>query len=213
MRRIQKGVEPSFLTEYRLRSGAPRPTYTDLFDKAQLRKVLVERQSGLCCFCQRALAEDGVGVKIAHLRPQSVAPELDLSWSNLWAACDGHEGMPPQEQHCDTRQGDRECSLDPAIVIDAQFVYEAGGTIRHVNPTANDAMNDVLNLNCRRLVGLRKQRYEAFMSALQKRRPGAWSRVVIERELKRLEPHEGERSPELVAMLRYWLERRLARTS
>lgn len=202
MKRIDKGAEPPFLAEYRVGADA---RYEGWAQVPTLREVLVDRQHRVCCYCERRIGVDGSSVE--HFRPRHGphgAAELQLAWSNLWAACDG--GRRGREQHCDASKADRACRLDPAAVVDEQFRYSADGSVRHADPAADAELDDVLNLNAAMLREARTEALNGMIRGLQLRSGGSWSRGLVERALTRLEPSE----PHL-AYLRWWLRRKLAR--
>lgn len=207
MRRIDKGKEPPFLTEYRLRAGEPPPTYEDLPAKGDLRETLIARQGHLCCYCQARITPERATIE--HFRPQSRSPEEGLTWRNLWAACEGNRGSGYAFLHCDARKGDMLCDLDPATVVDEQFGYRADGTVHHADPQLTEQLDRVLNLNERTLRQRRKAAAEGMLQALAKQRPGGWSRQALLRQIERLDA-EGELQPYLTCLL-YWLRRRLKR--
>jgi len=126
----------------------------------------------------------------------------------------GNEGQSPQPQHCDTRQGNRDISRNPANPDHRveQFVRFGGdGTIASDDPVFEAELNEVLNLNVPILKNNRKEVLEAFKAALIKR--GDPPRTTLERWLRDWsgESHENELQP-FCQVVVYWLRKRLARS-
>ena len=91
MRTITKGEEPRSLVEHRANDHSG---YANYADKDGLRAALVRDQRGLCCYCMTRVAATGAGMKIEHWRCQSRNDHLELTYSNLLAACLGGHGQP-----------------------------------------------------------------------------------------------------------------------
>lgn len=207
MRRIDKGPEPSFLLEYRLTTGEPRPCLEAVdCPKDELRAELVRRQGGLCCYCQGRIKPTRKKTRIEHFRAQSTHPHLDLSWANLWGACQG--GQHPLT-HCDVHKGHRACDLDPSTVRDEDFSYAADGTIRHADSALSAQLEEVLNLNTGPLKQARRKAVQGFIEGIK--REGAWPRSFLERELDRLDTPGKRGLRPYVGALQHALRKRLAR--
>jgi uncharacterized protein (TIGR02646 family) len=89
-----------------------RKTFFDMLDKTRVRAELHREQARRCAFCERRIAPGSPaevrsakpsGTRIAHLRPIDDAPELALTWSNLFGSCDTDHD--PGRNHCDAAQG------------------------------------------------------------------------------------------------------------
>ncbi len=181
MRLIRKGAEPPLLLAFRKTPGA-RYGGLPADAKIELRAALVRVQHGLCCFCMQrveARVAPELKVKIAHRVPQAVDATRDLAWDNLFAACHGNEGAPPERQHCDTRQGKDELRVSPCEPSHvASLSY---GTLGELRTSREDLRHDLdvkLNLND---VTLRKGRREAvrhMLEAMSRQEAGAFSDAV-----------------------------------
>ena len=84
--------------------------YDNYPEKDTLRKALVSEQRGLCCYCMGRIRSDSM--KVEHWRCQSRFCGEQLDYRNLLGACQGGEGQPRSRQHCDTRKGDSDSSLE-----------------------------------------------------------------------------------------------------
>lgn len=156
MRQIRKNREPVSLAAYR---PTPGSNYEDFQFKDDLRSALTSEQKGLCCYCMAAIAPSSKQMKIEHWRCQSRYPEKELDYQNLLAACQGGNGSPKKDQHCDTLKGDLDLLFnpaDPTHQIEARIQYLPDGTVSSPDPTFDDQLNKVLGLNLPRLKTARK---------------------------------------------------------
>ncbi len=86
-------------------------------------------------------------MKIEHWRCQSRHADLELSYSNLLAACLGGHGQPDHLPHCDTRKGERDLKFNPAGPahrIEQRIYFELDGTIGSSDADFNTQLHDVL---------------------------------------------------------------------
>jgi len=209
MRAINKGYEPTSLTEHR---STPQANYSNYADKETLRTFLVNEQRGLCCYCLSRIP-GASGMKIEHWHCQDIYPAEQLDYVNLLGACWGNQGQPGKHQHCDTRKGNRDVSRNPANPmhqVENILRFEGDGRIVSDNPTFDTELNDVLNLNGAFLKNNRKATLDAFRDTLIKR--GTLPRVTLEKLLRDWngESHTGELRP-FCQVVVYWLRKRLAR--
>jgi uncharacterized protein (TIGR02646 family) len=212
MRSIVKGTEPHSLTEYRHTPGA---TFGDYLDKPTLRISLVAEQRGLCCYClERILPQIGA-MKIEHWHSQAPGryPAEQLDYTNLLGACMGNQGQRWNQQHCDTRKGERDFSRNPAnamLRIEELVRFLGNGRIVSDDPNFDAELNEVLNLNAARLMNSRKAVLDTFKATLDKR--GNLKRATL---LKWLRDWNGESQAgelrEFCQVVVYWLRKRLAR--
>ncbi len=210
MRTIIKGAEPASLTQYR---QAARADYGNYQDKETLRQSLVAEQRGLCCYCLSRIRPASGEMKIAHWHSRGRHPDEQLAYKNLLGACLGNEGQSPRRQHCDTRQGDRDISrnpADPSHQVEQFIRFEADGTIASNDPRFDAELNEALNLNLPILKNNRKGALDAFKATLLKR--GDLPRGTLERWLRDWngESHQNELRP-FCQVVVYWLRKRLAR--
>lgn len=208
MRTIQKGPEPTTLTQHRQQPHADYDNYTD---KDDLRQALVAEQRGLCCYCQSRIRATSQGMKIEHWQCQADHPGRQLDFGNLLGACFGGHGRPEREQHCDTRKGNNALCFsvcDTAHPIERQIRFLGNGTIKADDVDIDEALNTVLNLNLSRLVSNRKAVLAAFQQRLQNGR-----RVDPARELPKWDGGEPGELPEFAQVVVYWLRKKQERAA
>ncbi len=182
MRNIQKGNEPPSLTEHRKTAHADYRNYTD---KDTLRQYLVEEQRGICCYCMSRIRPTDAAMKIEHWQCQKKHPNRQLDYSNLLGACNGGEGRPSKEQHCDTFKGDSALSInpaDPVCNIERLVKFPGSGKIQSDDSNIDRELNEVLNLNHPQLVANRKATLDSFCQAIgrQNRNDGWFNRKLAE---------------------------------
>lgn len=163
---IIKKAEPRLLTEYRLKPGAvyDGPMFTPVKDA--IRQNLLEEQGYLCAYCMNRIHDSSLTTKIEHWHNQ----HSDLDYRMLLACCDGGQGNPPVQQHCDTHKGNNPLNFHPANPIGYvtdMIRYTADGRIN----SDNDQMHAdlvTLNLNTPKLIRYRKGVYQAVNDVLNK---------------------------------------------
>lgn len=169
MRAIKKRREPASLTEHRSSPGA---NYGNYRGKDELRASLVREQRGICCYCLSRIRAEYGSAKIEHWHCQARYPAEQLDYPNLLGACTGNEGSSGSDQHCDTRKGDRDLSRNPANPmhqVEAVIRFNGDGTIFSSDPTFDNELNEVLNLNLKFLKNNCKAVLSAFQGFLDKR--------------------------------------------
>jgi uncharacterized protein (TIGR02646 family) len=212
MRAIAKGQEPASLTAHR---KAPNSDYDNYRDKDALRRVLVTEQRGLCCYCMGRIRNGRDTMKIEHWQCQSRFPAEQLRYRNLLGACLGGHGQPPDKQHCDSRKGDRDLKWNPADPdhhIETRIRYELNGEIRSNDPEFDAQLDDVLNLNLKRLKNNRKAVWVAiteWWKAEKSRLCGPVPRDRFQRERDWWAGGNGELTPFCQVAI-WWLDQRLA---
>lgn len=218
MRVIDKGVEPRSLVEHRATQNSD---YANLVNgaKQDLRDALVREQRGLCCYCMTRIEPTRESMKIEHWRSQSRHEALELTYSNLLAACLGGHGQPEALQHCDTRKGERDIRFNPADPmhrVEQRIQFQADGTIASSDAEFHTQLSDVLGLNLPLLKNRRKGVLSGLMdwwSSEKARLRGPVPRAQILRERTRRVPAGvGPIAPfDPVAV--WWLDQRLARVA
>lgn len=216
MRAITKGQEPRSLVAHRANTHSDYGNYAD---KAGLRTALVRDQRGLCCYCMTRIEATGTAMKIEHWRCQSRHANLELSYSNLLAACLGGHGQPEDKQHCDTRKGEQDLKFNPAESahrIEQRIRFELDGTIASSDVDFDKQLNDVLNLNLPLLKNRRKGVLDAILTwwkGEKARLKGPVSNDQLARERRRrVGDGSGVLNPfDPVAV--WWLDQRLARST
>jgi uncharacterized protein (TIGR02646 family) len=214
MRRITKGKEPRSLVKHRANDHC---TYENYADKDGLRSALVREQRGLCCYCMARVAASGTGMKVEHWRCQSRYETLELSYSNLLAACPGGEGQPVALQHCDTRKGDADLKFNPANAahrIERRIRFDLDGSIASTDPEFDKQVNDVLGLNLAFLKNRRKAILDAIMEwyrSEKARLRGPVPRRQIERERAKRAGTGNSHIAPMDPVAVWWLDQRLAK--
>jgi uncharacterized protein (TIGR02646 family) len=111
---IQKTFPPQSLIDFnhRLRTAVSNPVYTNSpqslsVDTAvfqELKRFLESEQKGLCCYCmKRVTAKNSI---VEHFLSQSMFPEYQTDYYNLYLACCYSVGKAKENQHCDVRKSD-----------------------------------------------------------------------------------------------------------
>jgi uncharacterized protein (TIGR02646 family) len=167
MKKIIKQSEPRSLVEHRSKANA---NYDNYPDKDKLRESLLKEQGYICCYCMSRikLAE----MKIEHWQPQTKYTSGQLDYRNLLGACMGNQGARPQNQHCDTKKGDSEITINP-IEGDKNcenlIKYRPDGKIYSDDVSVNHDLNETLNLNLEFLKKNRKVALDAVLAQLRKK--------------------------------------------
>ena len=209
MRAIAKNQEPASLAQHRCNQFADYDNYAD---KQALRQSLVAEQRGLCCYCLSRITPEAGRMKIAHWHSQNQHPDEQLDYLNLLGACLGGQGKSPLLQHCDTRQGNRDISknpANPAHQVERLIHFEGDGTITSDDVRFNGELNETLNLNTKFLKNNRKATLDAFKMTLDKR--GQPPPLTLERWLREWngETRAGELQP-FCQIVVYWLRKRIS---
>ncbi len=212
MRLIEKASEPASLARHRLTPGA---TYDGLptATKDEVRTSLVREQGYLCCYCMGRVRDDALNTKIEHWAPRR-GNSLDLTYSNLLAACRGGEGLPFGCQHCDTRKGDRTIHVDPRApsAHPRRLRYLGDGRVTIDDPAMQLEIDAVLNLNTDRIVANRRDALTNYLETLRRVRGSGstWPRSALQRAVRELEQldADGALIP-YVQVILYWLHKRL----
>ncbi len=224
LRKINKGKEPTTLTNYR--SSIPKKDLlnTDIYDGfkhksrqdcndnkvGNLRKQLLEEQRYICCYCMSRI--DCFNSKIEHFKDQSNR-NLQINYQNLFIACKGNEGLSSKNQHCDSFKGNKNLDyIDLLSNIEKEIKYKsANGTIFSDNADINLEINEVLNLNVKILKNNRKQAAKVFLMALKKRLgTGKWHKKALKKEVHSYEKiGDDHKFKQFNAMFIYFLNKKL----
>jgi hypothetical protein len=126
-------------------------------------------------------------------------------------------------QHCDAHKRNAILSINPTDVAsgwERALYYEAGATDEHAklynnhsrHPAHEADIHETLNLNVPSLGIARWAAVEAVIDHVGRKNPGAWTKAVLEREIKRFEQRDsqGRYAPFCEAIL-FQLRKRLAR--
>jgi uncharacterized protein (TIGR02646 family) len=215
MRAITKGPEPRSLVEHRANSHC---SYENYPAKDDLRAALVRDQRGLCCYCMTRVEATGTAMKIEHWRCQSHHADLELTYSNLLAACLGGHGQPEALQHCDTRKGERDLKFnpaDPSHRIEQRIRFELDGTIRSGDTDFDMQVNDVLRLNLPVLKNRRKSALTGILDWWQREKARLRGPVPRERLARERARRAGDGAGYLTPfdpVAIWWLDQRLGRS-
>lgn len=70
-----------------------------------LRQQLYEEQRGLCCYCMQKITIDSSSIE--HFLPESIFPQNEVDYFNLFLACRYSDGLSGKErkQYCDKAKG------------------------------------------------------------------------------------------------------------
>ncbi|MFK0733270.1 MAG: retron system putative HNH endonuclease [Gloeotrichia echinulata GP01] len=183
MKRIIKGREPQSLLEHRLKSFADYDNYSE---KDELRESLLTEQGHICCYCMQRISADRM--KIEHWQSQDEYEELQLDYNNLLGACEGGQGSPSHLQHCDTKKGNTEITINPLDNhrnCEDLIKYLGNGEISSNDVTINNDLNQVLNLNMQTLVNNRKEVLELVLKQLKSQYPkGDWTEAILNKKIQ-----------------------------
>lgn len=183
MKRIVKGREPQSLLEHRLKSFADYDNYPD---KDELREYLLTEQGYICCYCMQRISVDRM--KIEHWKSQDEYPQFQLDFNNLLGACEGGQGSPNHLQHCDTKKGNTEITINPLDNhrnCEDLVRYRGNGEIYSDDVTINNDLNQVLNLNMQTLVNNRKEVLELVIKDLKSQYPkGDWTEAILNKKIQ-----------------------------
>ncbi len=214
MKRIIKGNEPTELLEYRKTlDSSYRNIPTDV--KEVIRKQLLEEQGYLCSYCLGRISQENK-MKIEHFLPESGETlNEELNYKNMFAVCNGNEGFPYKEQHCDTRKRNQLISLNPLDEnIEQQFIYEQSGYLKAKDENKQVEIDDILNLNIDMLKFSRKKVIEVTRNRFyRKYKKGTWTNQHLQKEIDRLyeKDSKGKFVPFCMAAIQY-LEKKMKKT-
>ncbi len=183
MKRFVKGREPQSLLEHRLKSFTD---YNNYPYKDELRASLLTEQGYICCYCMQRISADRM--KIEHWRSQDEYPQFQLDYNNLLGACQGGQGSPSHLQHCDTKKGNTEITINPLNNhrnCEDLIKYLAIGKIYSDDETIDKDLNDVLNLNMQTLVNNRKEVLELVLKQLKSEySQGNWTVAILNKKIQ-----------------------------
>lgn len=185
MKKIIKQSEPRSLVEHRSQANA---NYDNYPDKDKLRESLLKEQGYICCYCMSRIKLDEM--KIEHWQPQTKYISRQLDYRNLLGACMGKQGARPQKQHCDTRKGDSEITINP-IEGDKNcenlIRYRPDGEIYSIDTSINRDLNETLNLNLEFLKKNRKAALDVVLDQLRKKFPNTtWTTNIRQKVINEL---------------------------
>lgn len=211
MKRIIKNKEPKSLLEHRQQ---PFSDYDNYAHKDELRASLLSEQGNICCYCMQRIRDDKM--KIEHWRSQDEYPELQLNYQNLLGACEGNQGSPKHLQHCDTKKGNIEITINPTDnhkKCEEIIKYHPSGEIYSDDETINNDLNKTLNLNMQTLVNNRKIVLDEIIRLLTSERPtGDWTAELLNRKIQYLSnKQKGDKYQPYCQIAIYYLQKKLSK--
>jgi len=207
MKYIRKGKEPDSLTQHRLK---PHSDYDNYKEKDDLRQTLLTEQGYICCYCMQRINMDKM--KIEHWHPQSKYPDEQLNYKNMLGACMGNEGQPEHLQHCDTRKGDENITINPINENCESFIkFSSFGEISSDNEHISKDLNETLNLNEETIVKNRRSVLDEALKNFQKKRAGQWTREILEREISRWSSSSHGAYKPYCQIVIYYFQKKLSR--
>lgn len=116
--------------------------------RRRLRKYLIREQGKICCYCMRRISVESSHNE--HFWPKKYFMDIDLSYENLLASCNGENVIREDEEHCGHRKEDwwREDMVSPTdMEIEKMFRYRVDGSIESVKgrETSNIAQEMIHN--------------------------------------------------------------------
>jgi uncharacterized protein (TIGR02646 family) len=165
MKLIQKSNEPNNLQVHRGKAGTDYESFKrdvglgNISPTTGLRKSLLEDQGYICAYCMKRIphshTEYGVKsdkMKVEHYIPQtnatSIAQQLDITYTNMFACCMGNHGQKKAFETCDTRKGESSLTITPLNAAHIRTLkYGADGSIYSTNAVFETEINQILNLN------------------------------------------------------------------
>ncbi|MCD9496843.1 retron system putative HNH endonuclease [Photobacterium carnosum] len=212
MKKIVKGRSPRLLTQYKAQPNAiyDGPNFTPIV-KDKIKDQLLEEQGFLCAYCMKRIKSSKM--KVEHFRCQHNFSTLQLDYNNLLGCCNGNEGNPPSNQTCDTRKGSRYVNYSPVDNgFENHISYASSGRITSNDPIFEEQINDILNLNFKRLIDNRKAALAGLKSTLDSRsgtRTAAELKTFLEKY--RSKNKKGEYN-EYIGVLTDYLEKKIIKT-
>lgn len=210
----------------------PGVTYDDnRLPKQELKASLLKEQGYLCAYCMSRISKETM--KVEHWWPQKSDTEgkelsaeekekerlLSIDYKNMLAVCMGNEKHPKNEQHCDTRKGNKHLLYNPSNSQDhnrLKIYYLRSGEIASEDAafyaqlgSKEERKAGVLNLNCPKFINNRAAVINALLKALHKL-PQQASKGKISAILKNWkEPDSSGRLKEYAGVAIYFLTKRL----
>lgn len=211
---IQKGNEPTSLTEYKKQQYA----YYDGCNKDDIREKLLQEQGNLCAYCMRRI--DKEHMKIEHWYPEDKLSEQEkLDYRNMLGVCLGHiEGQKGKDDTCDTHKGNEVITVDPrdARTLNEIKYRSRSGEIYSDNPEIQKDLNQTLNLNSsgHHLPQNRKEKLNSVINELERKLPkGIWTKEKLETFIAQYSKPDAEgRKKEYLGIVMWYLNKKIKRS-
>lgn len=161
MKRIVKEMPPvwfeNWKNNFKITNGR-EPHYKNNFAtndtdgisrRRDLRDALIKEQGEICCYCMKKIDVDSSHIE--HFFPKEQFRDIDLSYDNLFASCNGEGSSIIYDEYCGHRKDNwwREDMISPTdIEVEKVFKYAPNGKISSVNgrTTSNIAQEMIHNL-------------------------------------------------------------------
>jgi len=166
---IVKGREPTSLQHYRLQPNAEYNGSQFTSVKADIRTQLLKEQGYLCAYCMQRIVDDQFITKVEHWHCQDNYETEQLNYTNMLAVC---LGTTQGCIHCDTKKANLNIKYNPAEPIhriESKIKYSTSGKVESIEDDFNTQLNNILGLNCSRLVENRKATIDAVQRGLNKK--------------------------------------------
>ena len=138
------------------------------YSTPQLRRVLVEEQFHICCYCNDTIKGESLDTKIEHFLPKETYKEDIFNYLNLLVACNGGErDAKPRLLHCDTHKGSKDPSQFQLVSpfdndSSIHFLFKENGEIHGKTQKGKDTVL-FLNLDCTKLNLRRRAVIEMYL--------------------------------------------------
>ena len=156
------------------------------------------------------------GMKVAHWASQSDNDDKTLDWDNLLGACEGGNGGPRDQMHCDTAQDNTPIKLHPADRAqrcERLVRYFSDGRVASDDQELQKDLDETLKLNYLPLKTARKQILDVMLSRLERQggKGAPWPRALYEpRGSPRWKQRDAEQKlPEYCQVAIYYLQKKL----
>jgi uncharacterized protein (TIGR02646 family) len=151
-----------------LHSNLGKDEAISYYSASRLRRVLVEEQFHICCYCNDTIKGESLDTKIEHFLPKETYKEDIFNYLNLLAACNGGErDAKPRALHCDTHKGSKDPSQFQLVSpfdndSSTHFLFRENGEISGKTLKGKETIS-FLNLDCSKLNLRRKEAIEMYL--------------------------------------------------
>lgn len=152
-----------------------------------LREALYKEQGGICGYCMQRLknewgekvGDSDISNRIEHIKCRDNYPELQLDYQNMILCCNGKTAN--STIHCDRKKENTAISFSPLdIELIESISYKKDGTIHSFNNSWQTEMDQILNLNTKRL---KMNREATLRGAINRLKSKKWKTSEVKREL------------------------------
>lgn len=164
MQLIIKGIEPTELSEYKLKN--PTHRYDDLGEDPEkirptIRQACLEEQAYLCAYCCRQIGAKDYDCMNEHILPRQRYPQYSFDFNNIVASC-------TTTGCCDDIKDNNEIAISPLSPrCETEFKFNISGTVIGLTNDAKQTIHvlklgDNLQQN-KKLVDMRRQAIANFL--------------------------------------------------